>query len=137
MAALVQLYLDDSNSKVDAISRALGEVVPPTPTTPATHEAERPAVSQRETAGGETALTELDGLAHTLKGGSASIGAPSVTNACINFRAAVAAADGVAMRAGLEEVREAFCNARDVLQKLLALELEVNQMDSGAGPSQG
>ena len=68
---------------------------------------------------------ELDGVVHQFKGSSSSIGAPRVTAACVDFRAAAQKADVNAMRKHLEAMRTEFAAVSATLAEIMALETQI------------
>lgn len=67
-------------------------------------------------------LAGLEALVHSLKGGSASIGARRVAQACLDYRAAVlAGADEAALRDELRNLLTAYAAARAWLAEMLRL----------------
>eukprot|EP00898_Chlorokybus_atmophyticus_P005034 jgi/Chlat1/5531/Chrsp369S00837 len=75
----------------------------------------------------EIDFTLVDGVAHQLKGCSATIGVSRVAEGCVEFRKLCAEGKGDAIRRKVEEVREAYVDAKSQLQKILHLELQLIQ----------
>ena len=66
------------------------------------------------------------------QGSSSSIGAPRVTAACVDFRAAAQAADVDAMRQHLKSMRAEFTEVSATLSEIVALEAKIKQAAGGS-----
>ena len=95
------MFVDDSNAKLSKLEAALSGSEP------------------------DAHAAELDGVVHQFKGSSSSIGAPRVTAACVDFRAAAQAADVAAMRKHLEAMRSEFAAVSATLTEIMALETQI------------
>ena len=95
------MFVDDSANKLSKLEAALSSSEP------------------------DAHAAELDGVVHQFKGSSSSIGAPRVTAACVDFRAAAQAADVDAMRQHLKAMRKEFNAVSATLAEIMALETQI------------
>ncbi len=141
---MMNMYLDDSKEKVAAISRLLASRAASTRISEPPTAEEQPLLEPPGGAGGDNAtasspaqtggaevdagLKELDGFAHQFKGGSASVGAPRVTAACVALREALKARDEEGMQRALADVSASYNQVRDVFTQLLSLEASLRSL---------
>ena len=102
------MFVDDSTTKLSKIEAALSSPEP------------------------DAHAAELDGVVHQFKGSSSSIGAPRVTAACVDFRAAAQASDIDAMRKHLEAMRTEFDAVSATLAEIMALETQIKAAGAAA-----
>ena len=102
------MFVEDSTTKLSKIEAALSSSEP------------------------DAQAAELDGVVHQFKGSSSSIGAPRVTAACVDFRAAAQASDIDAMRKHLEAMRTEFDAVSATLAEIMALETQIKAAGAAA-----
>jgi len=117
---MVDLYIDDSNSKVAVLECALnGKPCPEYEALPGDTFTRTPDAHNTEPV--VPCLAELDGLVHQLKGGSSSVGAVKVADACSSLRKVIKAR-GEAHQAHEKALREAamaVCEAYHETERMM------------------
>lgn len=108
MSEVVELYFEESSSKLERLGVAL-EQGPPA------------AIN----------YDEVDAMVHQFKGSSANFGARQMTALCVRLRDACAARDAAACAALVVQLRERFAELKLQLQQFL--ELERRRKSGGQG----
>lgn len=156
LAQMMTMYMTDCDVKVAAITLALDAISvgvdrdsSPSPRKSRSRESSAeppsPARSPRSPRGGSESredeanpsspvklkvmaeLSALEGLSHQFKGGSATVGTPHVTDACVAFREALVRQDSEGAQAAAVGIVDAFIEVRQVFTQLLQLEGDLAQ----------